>query len=205
MASQKILLYLDRSSLGEIKPGQPITREVAERWNESMEAPEHRARASIGSRCLRQFCLYLSHFDPRTCIVYRSYLPRRTRPAPYIYTREGSARNHGGGRKLGPPGSLRPVVVSTLIGLLYATGMRIGEALNLTLSDIDLRRRVIEIREGKFKKSRYVPYLPLHGAATCEPIWNAAKEPAFRPPPPPVFLNMHRHQAWTPRFRDGLS
>jgi integrase len=44
-----------------------------------------------------------------------------------------------------------------LIGLLYATGIRIGEALNLRLADIDTRRRLIEIREGKFKKSRYVP------------------------------------------------
>jgi hypothetical protein len=44
-----------------------------------------------------------------------------------------------------------------LIGLLYTTGLRIGEALNLTLRDLDLKRRVIEVREGKFHKSRYVP------------------------------------------------
>jgi site-specific recombinase XerD len=60
-------------------------------------------------------------------------------------------------RKLGPAGSLRPLVASHLIGLLYSTGLRIGEALNLTLQDVDLKRHVIEVREGKFKKSRYVP------------------------------------------------
>jgi integrase len=60
-------------------------------------------------------------------------------------------------RRLGPPGSLRPVVVSTLIGLLCATGIRIGEALDLALADIDLKGLLLHIREGKFNKSRYVP------------------------------------------------
>lgn len=156
---QKILFYLDRFFLAEMKPGQPLTREIAEWFNESM------AHLSTGTRInrlsvLRQFCMYLSHFDPRTCIIYRSYLPRRTRPAPYIYTRQEVRQIMAAARKLGPPGSLRPVVVSTLVGLLYATGMRIGEALNLTLRDIDLKRCLIEIREGKFRKSRYVPLSP---------------------------------------------
>ena len=106
---------------------------------------------------LRQICQYLSNFYPRTCIISRSYLPRRTRPAPYIYSCDEVRKIMAAARRLGPPGSLRPVVISTLIGLLSATGIRIGEALNLTLGDIDLRCRVIEVREGKFKKSRYVP------------------------------------------------
>jgi integrase len=158
-SSEKILLYLDRFLMGEIKSGQPLTRQVVEHWNESMAHlnPNTRRNRLL---VLRQFCLYLSHFDPRTCILYRSYLPRRSRPAPYIYTREDVNKIMAAARKLGPPGSLRPVVVSTLIGLLYATGVRIGEALNLTLRDINLKRRLIEVREGKFGKSRYVPLSP---------------------------------------------
>jgi len=46
---------------------------------------------------------------------------------------------------------------ATLIGLLYATGLRIGEALKLTLADVDMKRRLLLIRETKFKKTRYVP------------------------------------------------
>lgn len=48
----------------------------------------------------------------------------------------------------------------TLLGLLAATGMRVGEALRLTPSDIDQDNAVIEIRESKFGKSRLVPILP---------------------------------------------
>ena len=57
---------------------------------------------------------------------------------------------------IGPTEGLRPLVFSNLVGLLYSTGLRIGEALKLTIGDVDLKRRLIHIREGKFKKSRYV-------------------------------------------------
>jgi integrase len=46
---------------------------------------------------------------------------------------------------------------TTLIGLLAATGMRIGEALRLEPDDIDHADAVIVIRESKFGKSRLVP------------------------------------------------
>ena len=155
-ATQKILIYLDRFLMSELKPGKPLTREIAEHWFKSME------HLSTGTRInrmsiLRQFCLYLSHFDPRTCIVHRSFLPHRTRPVPHIYTRNEVRRIMAASKRIGPTEGLRPLVFSTLIGLLYSTGLRIGEALKLTIGDVDLKRRLIHIREAKFKKSRYVP------------------------------------------------
>ena len=44
-----------------------------------------------------------------------------------------------------------------LIELLYATGMRVSEVLNLNLGDVDLESGVITIRNTKFGKSRLVP------------------------------------------------
>ena len=38
VASQKILIYLDRFLLSELQPGETITREVAERWIKSVES-----------------------------------------------------------------------------------------------------------------------------------------------------------------------
>jgi integrase len=46
---------------------------------------------------------------------------------------------------------------TTLIGLLTATGMRVGEALRLEPGDINHTDDVIVIRESKFGKSRLVP------------------------------------------------
>ncbi len=59
-----------------------------------------------------------------------------------------------------PRDNLQAAVVSTLVGLLFSTGLRIGEALWLKLGDVDLQRQVIQVREGKFHKSRYVPLSP---------------------------------------------
>ena len=62
--------------------------------------------------------------------------------------------------KIGPEGSLRPRLIYTIIGLLYSTGLRIGEALNLLLADVDIEGELLTIRDTKFKKSRYVPLSP---------------------------------------------
>jgi site-specific recombinase XerD len=52
---------------------------------------------------------------------------------------------------------LEPHTVRTLLLLLYGTGLRIGEALRLTLADFDTDTGVLTIRETKFFKSRFVP------------------------------------------------
>ena len=52
---------------------------------------------------------------------------------------------------------VRPTTVRTLLLLLYATGLRISEALALTHADVDLAEAILTIRETKFYKSRLVP------------------------------------------------
>jgi integrase/recombinase XerD len=50
--------------------------------------------------------------------------------------------------------------MQTLLLVLYGTGMRIGEALSLTLQDIDLGNCVLTVRDTKFFKTRLVPIGP---------------------------------------------
>ncbi len=47
-----------------------------------------------------------------------------------------------------------------LLMTIYATGLRLGEALALRASDIDSKRMVVRVRQGKGKKDRYVPLSP---------------------------------------------
>lgn len=47
-----------------------------------------------------------------------------------------------------------------LFALLYALGLRVGEACSLVCNDVDLQRRVLVVRGGKFGKSRLVPFGP---------------------------------------------
>jgi integrase len=58
---------------------------------------------------------------------------------------------------LTPSSRLRPFTAQTLIGLLFATGLRIGEALALDIQDVDLDENLLTIRRGKFGKSRILP------------------------------------------------
>ena len=159
VSTNKILICLDQFFTRELKPNDPITQEIVGNFIKSIK------HLAIGTRInrlsiLRQFCLYLSLFDPRTCIVHRSYLPHRTRPVPHIYTRNELCKIMAATRRLGPPGTLRPLVISNVVAVLYTTGLRIGEALRLTLRDLDLKRSVLVVRETKFNKSRYVPISP---------------------------------------------
>ena len=45
----------------------------------------------------------------------------------------------------------------TIITLIYATGIRLGEVVNMLVKDVDFKRKLIYIRAGKGKKDRIVP------------------------------------------------
>lgn len=55
---------------------------------------------------------------------------------------------------------LQASMFRTLILLLYGSGLRVSEALGLTLHDVDLERRIITVRNTKFHKTRLVPIGP---------------------------------------------
>jgi site-specific recombinase XerD len=52
-----------------------------------------------------------------------------------------------------------------MFALVYDTGMRISELTNLLISDVDLDRGQVHIRQSKNKKDRYLPLSPhaIHG------------------------------------------
>jgi site-specific recombinase XerD len=52
---------------------------------------------------------------------------------------------------------LEPITARTMILLLYGTGLRVREAINLNRADVDLADAVLTVRHTKFYKSRLVP------------------------------------------------
>lgn len=78
---------------------------------------------------------------------------------PYIFSREEIKRLFIAADTL-PVSSNSPNrrrVASLLIRMLYACGLRIGEALSLTVKDVDLKQNVITVHGGKGNVDRYVP------------------------------------------------
>lgn len=51
----------------------------------------------------------------------------------------------------------RHLVLSLLLRMLYGCGLRVSEALNLTVQDVDLRKGSLHIRNTKFNKERILP------------------------------------------------
>ena len=91
------------------------------------------------------------------------FCAQRKRPTPYLYTEEEIERLMAQTASLGPPSSQRVETYRTLIGLLAATGMRIGEAIGLCFHDVTADGLLI--RETKFHKSRMLPLHPSTQAA----------------------------------------
>lgn len=52
---------------------------------------------------------------------------------------------------------LQHATFRAIILLLYAAGLRAGEALRLTIADVDLKNGLLRIRDSKFSKSREIP------------------------------------------------
>jgi site-specific recombinase XerD len=81
--------------------------------------------------------------------------------APYIYSVDELNRLVAATETLQTSQSpLRAETMRSLLLFLYGTGMRIGEALSLTLQDVDLAERLVTVHDSKFFKTRWVPIGP---------------------------------------------
>ncbi|MCX5905810.1 MAG: tyrosine-type recombinase/integrase [Deltaproteobacteria bacterium] len=89
-------------------------------------------------------------------------LPKRPEPhPPHIYSIEELRRFQGMADLLKTPKSpLQAETFKTLFLTLYGTGLRISEALSLTLANIDLPESLLIVRNSKFFKTRIVPTGP---------------------------------------------
>ena len=111
---------------------------------------------------VRSFAIYHSTVDPRTEVPPADLMPRtQGRNRFYLYSDAEVQRLLAETlkRRVGAS-SISRWVRYTLYGLLSVTGLRIGEALRLNLSDVDLDQGILTIRDSKFGKSRLVPLHP---------------------------------------------
>ena len=98
----------------------------------------------------------------------------RHRPPPYVFSDEEIRRLfHAIDTQPLSEASNRALVDPVLFRVFHATGMRLSEALNLELRDLDPARAIIEVRDGKNHDNRL---LPVTGrlAATLEDFVAAA-------------------------------
>ncbi len=112
-----------------------------------------------------------------------SRIPRQR--TPYVYTPEEASRLVAEAGQLGPAGTIRPHTTATLFALLFATGLRISEALALRFDDVTDDGLVI--RKTKFRKTRFIP---LHHTARTGLERYLDMRRRVGTPPNHVFLNL---------------
>lgn len=151
-----------------------ITTELALKW---AQRPSHTRPSYWASRLsyVRGFARHRIATDARTQIPPEGLLPFRPKRArPYLYSQDDIRRLLSAALAMPCHYScckLRPLTYYCLFGLLSVTGLRLGEARNLKLSDIDFDAMVLTIRGTKFGKSRLVP---MH-ATTCAVLQDLIK------------------------------
>jgi len=132
-----------------------VTIELALAWATLPEGGD-RAWAAQRLSVVRGFAKYLALFDERTEIPPVGLLPDKShRATPYLYSEDEVLRLMAAADKVVLPA--RRATIATIVGLLYATGMRVGEVLRLDRGDVDFDDGVLLVRESKFGKSREIP------------------------------------------------
>jgi integrase len=149
-----------------------FARERGETHLRASSAVEWAARAASPERrerCLRVLGRFAAHAraedsaheqPPRAVFSAQEVSPRRR---PYVFSPREVRDLLQAASALSPSGSLRPHTYYALLGLLAATGLRIGEALRLRLDDVTADGLLVS--NTKFRKSRLVPLHPTTAAA----------------------------------------
>lgn len=148
----RFVAYLDAT-------GQPtVTIESALAWSQQPAADPASSVWPHRMTVARGFARHMASLDARTEIPPLGLIPSRQRwRPPFIYDPADVAALLAQARAM--RWRLPAATHETVIGLLAATGMRVGEALRLNRADIDWDHGVVMIHRSKFTKSRQVPVL----------------------------------------------
>ena len=149
----RFVAYLD--SIG----ASTVTIEAALAWTYAPGVDPASTNPARRMAIARGFARHMASQDASTEIPPPGVVSSRQRwRPPFIYSQADVATLMAQARAMRWP--LPAATHSTLIGLLAATGMRVGEALRLDRGDINWDDGVLLIRQSKFGKSRQVPVLP---------------------------------------------
>jgi integrase len=167
-----------------------VTIEAALTW--AQQANTGGRVTTVGPRRMtaaRGFARFLAGLDAATEVPPLGLMPHRQRwRPPFIYSAADiDAIMTLARSSIRSP--LRAATYDTLIGLLAASGLRIGEAIKLDRGDVDWTDEVLLIRESKFGKSRLVP---LHASSIAALQYYATLRDQLQPRPqePSFFVSL---------------
>ena len=165
----------------------PLTLDISLSWaclgDASDKTPGRRLEI------LRPFSKFAASVDDEAQIIpSKIFAGCHSRPEPYILSEEEVVELMEACKGLYPEGDIRGRSIETILGLLWATGLRPSEPIKLTVSDVDLDRNVLFIKRTKFNKSRCVPIAGNVAAKLADYSKCIESERGARKPEDPFFL-----------------
>ena len=135
-----------------------MTRELIDAWDSVKPHLSNRTKIQRHNT-IRSFAAFAFAHDGKSYVPDTSKLKNNSTFVPHIFTIEEMTRivdaaDHLPYRKNAPS---RHLVMPAVIRLLYASGLRVNEALRLKTTDVDLNTGVITVFNGKGGKDRFVP------------------------------------------------
>lgn len=139
----------------------PIPSAFALEWISLEANPQHPSRELHRIFALRGFLKHLRGTEPGTQVP-ENIFRRRPRRAPYLLSEKELVKLMEAPRRLRLCEPFHGLTLSTLLGLLASTGLRIGEAIRLKANEthLDADPPHLSILETKFGKSRIVVLHP---------------------------------------------
>jgi integrase/recombinase XerD len=155
-ATEAKLLALFCQTLGDVTLAQVSPKRVRSYLASDGQSTRYKQLKYTALAGFYRFAITRGHVNqsplPRTA-------PKLTQSfVPYIYSRNELRRLLDATAAIDHPlCRVDPDTFRTLLLMLYGAGLRISEALKLTVADVDLEESILRIRESKFYKTRIVP------------------------------------------------
>lgn len=202
--NRRILAHLDRflRAQGVASVGA-ITPELIERWagTTTGNARTRTLKARIVWRFFGHLLdLRVVRSNPVSAVILGLARPPGTLFRPFIYTpgQLAAVLDAAGKLPASPHFPLRAETCSTILALLAALGLRIGEACRLRVRDLSLPDATVFIDRTKFYTSRYVPFGPKLGRRLQQFLdLRRGRQPSLGPDDP-LFVALgpaHVHQS----------
>jgi len=135
-----------------------LSKELVHAWSQKRS---NEAQATLQNRVgvVRQLAMYMTHLGVHAYVLPKNTIPKGPRYIPHIFSNDELAAffKHADACHVHSIVPHRHWIMPLLFRMLYSCGLRISEALNLKVQDVDLHAGVLTIMDGKFNKDRLVP------------------------------------------------
>ena len=140
-------------------PPGPLPAQVVFTWACGDSQPRALTSQAARLRAARGFLTYAQATFPEIDLPAHGLLASPRRSHPYIFSAAELAALLKAATHLPVRSAFAPLTYQTLVGLLASTGLRVGEALRLEVTDVCLEANLpyLHVRHTKFHKSRLVP------------------------------------------------